>query len=88
MVEGERYEDYEGDYITLTGEDDDCMNAVRETIRGLPLPERKIFIMYVEEGTYSGVAKILNCSVPTVSAKIKAIQAKIREKTNRECAEY
>lgn len=88
MIEGERYEDYEGDYITFAKEDDDCLRGLREAIRALPLPERKIMVMYIEAGTYSGVAKMLNCSVPTVSGKIKAIKEKINKIVYKECAEY
>lgn len=74
----EKYEEYEGDYLADSPEDDDTMRALRERIRNLPLPERKIFIMYTELGTYSEVAKILKCSVPTVSKKIREIREKIK----------
>lgn len=71
------YEEYEGDYLTDRPEDDDTMLELRRRIRNLPLPERKIFIMYAELGTYSEVAKILKCSVPTVSKKIREIREKL-----------
>ena len=73
----ERYEVYEADYLADSPEDDDTMRALRERIRDLPLPERRIFIMYTEFGTYSEVAKVLKCSVPTVSKKIREIREKI-----------
>lgn len=73
----EKYEEYEGDYLADSPEDDDTMRALRARIRNLPLPERKIFIMYTELGTYSEVAKILKCSVPTVSKKIREIREKL-----------
>ena len=77
ILEKEKYEEYEGDYLADNPNDDDRMRALRERIRNLPLPERKIFIMYTELGTYSEVAKILKCSVPTVSKKIREIREKI-----------
>ena len=77
ILEKEKYEEYEGDYLADKPNDDDTMRALRERIRNLPLPERKIFIMYTELGTYSEVAKILKCSVPTVSKKIREIREKI-----------
>lgn len=78
ILEKEKYEEYEGDYLADNPNDDDTMRALRERIRNLPLPERKIFIMYTELGTYSEVAKILKCSVPTVSKKIREIREKIK----------
>lgn len=84
----EKYEDYEGDYVTITKDDDDCLRAIRDALGFLSLPERKIFVMYTEAGTYSEVAKELKCSVPTVSNKIKAIQAKLRKKVEVECTDY
>lgn len=80
-----KYEEYEGDYLTFGMDDDDCLRALREEARSLPLAERRIFIMYVEAGTYSEVAKQLHCSVPTVSKKIRAIKEKLIEKTRTVC---
>lgn len=77
LTSGISYEDYEGDYLRPDPEDDDTLRGIRERIAALPLPERRIFIMYTEYGTYSEVAKILKCSVPTVSKKIREIRKKI-----------
>lgn len=82
-----KYEVYEREYLDYGKEDDDCLRAIREELRSLPLAERRIYIMYVEAGTYSEVAKQLHCSVPTVSKKIRAIRDKLREKTETECTE-
>ena len=78
LAKNEKYEEYEADYITDRPEDDDRMRELRERIRSLPLPERKILIMYTELGTYSAVAKILKCSVPTVSKKVNEIRDKLK----------
>ena len=77
ILKTSRYEEYEGDYLTDSPADDDNMRELRERIRNLPLPERRIFIMYTELGTYSEVAAILKCSVPTVSKKIREIREKL-----------
>lgn len=76
------YEKYEGEYIESKGTDDDYMAIVREVVKALPLPERRIFIMYTEMGTYSSVAKALHCSVPTVSKKVHQIRDKIKSRLN------
>lgn len=83
-----RYEDYEGEYITISAEDDDCMRAIREEIKGLPLAEKRIFLMYSESQTYSAVAKALHCSVPTVSKKVREIKSRIRRKIDTICKDY
>ena len=76
------YEQYEPEYIEPSGEDDDRMAQIREAVKSLPLPERRIFLMYTEMGTYSSVAKFLHCSVPTVSKKISQIKSKLNSMLN------
>lgn len=72
------YEDIEREYLTPKYDDDDRIREIRERMRTrLTLAERKIMIYYMELGTYTEVAKILHCSVPTVSKKIREIKAKI-----------
>lgn len=82
------YEDYEGDYLVISSEDDDCLRAIRERIAELPMAERRIMVMYIEAGTYSAVAKQLKCSVPTVSKKIRGIKKKIKLKIDSVCRDY
>ena len=76
------------EYIEFSLEDDDCLRSIKEVMRSLPLPEKVIYTMYLEEGTYSEVAKQLKCSVPTVSKKVRAISEKIRVKTEEICKGY
>ena len=83
-----KYEEYEGDYITFNIEDDDCMRRIREEIKNLPLPERKIFLLYLEVGSFTEVSKELHCSVPTASHKVKAIRDKIRRGSETICKDY
>lgn len=84
----QKYEEYEGEYITVNGEDDDCLRSIKDSIRELPLAERMIMVMYVEAGTYSEVAKQLRCSVPTVSKRIKMIKAKLGKKVEGACGGF
>lgn len=72
------YEDIEREYLTPKYDDDDRIREIRERMRTrLTLAERKIMIYYMELGTYTEVAKILHCSVPTVSKKIREIREKL-----------
>lgn len=84
-----KYEEYEGDYINydFIG-DDDCMRRVRDEVKRLPLPERKIFLLYLEVGSFTEVAKELHCSVPTASHKVKAIRDKIKKASEDICMDY
>ena len=84
-----KYEEYEGDYINFNfTEDDDCMRRIREEIKRLPLPERKIFLLYLEVGSFTEVAHELHCSVPTASHKVKAIRDKIKKGSEEICLDY
>lgn len=83
----ERFEQYECDYVTITPDDDDCVSSIKEELRRLTLAERTIYLMWMEMGTYSEVAKALKCSVPTISKKCRAISEKIHKKTEKICKE-
>ena len=72
------YDEIEREYLTPRDEDDDRIREIRERLKTrLTLAERKIMIYYMELGTYTEVAKILHCSVPTVSKKIREIREKL-----------
>lgn len=73
------------EYIEFNIEDDDCIRSIKETLRALPLPDRTIYTIWLEEGTYSEVAKQLRCSVPTISKKVRAISERIKQKTEEIC---
>lgn len=73
------------EYIEFSIEDDDCIRSIKETLRALPLPDRTIYMIWLEEGTYSEVAKQLRCSVPTISKKVRAISERIKQKTEEIC---
>ena len=60
-----KIEIYDADYLP-TDNDDDTMVALKESISALRPVERKIFLKYTEEGTYTAVAREYNVSVPTV----------------------
>ena len=73
------WDDIENEYMEPRESDDDRIRGIKERMRTrLSLAERRILIYYIELGTYSEVAKILRCSVPTVSKKIREIREKLR----------
>lgn len=59
-------------------EDTDEMYAIKERFFKLSEAERRIFIVYLDEGTYTGVAKFFGCSPPTAKKKIKNIIEKFK----------
>lgn len=88
MLSGETYEDWERDYLTLRDDDDDCMRKMRLEIGRLPLAQKRLMILYIELGTYSSVAKVLKCSVPTISKKVRQIKDYLQKKTRNICRDY
>lgn len=67
----------EVEYLQVTEEDDDQMLELKSKINGLTQPERIVFLLYAEEGTYTAVAKALKCSNPTVKKYIDKIRQKL-----------
>lgn len=59
-------------------EDTDEMLAIKEKFFSLTEPERRIFMVYMDEGTYSGVAKFFKVSCPTAKKYIKRIIEKLK----------
>lgn len=54
-------------------EDTDQILEIKLKIQSLPEHQKRIFLMYVDMGSYSAVARELNCSAPTVAKYIKQI---------------
>lgn len=67
---------YDEDYA-LTMEDDDRMAKIKEAVFALNSIQRKIFLTYVEIGTYAGTAKEYGVSVPTIKKYLKKIKENI-----------
>lgn len=67
---------YEEEYRP-TMEDDDRMYKLKMAIRSLRPVERKIFLTYVESGTYSETARTFHVSVPTAKRYIIEIKERI-----------
>ena len=68
----------------ITMEDDDRMYKIKDAIQALRPVERKIFLTYVESGTYSETARQFKVSVPTAKRYIVEIKNKIISKIEEE----
>lgn len=69
----------ERDY-DITIDDDDMMYRLKSAIQALRPVERKIFLTYVESGTYSETARQFNVSVPTAKRYVVEVKNKILSK--------
>lgn len=65
------------EYLTPTEEDDDQMIGIKENLRKLRPVELKIFMTYVDLGTYAATAREFNVSAPTIKSYINKIKEKI-----------
>ena len=70
----------EEEYMMHGPDDDDEMYQLKEALKNALNPlERKIFITYLECGTYSATAKLFKVSKPTVSKYVNNLKNKIIE---------
>lgn len=65
-------------YYLPTEEDDDFMLELKNKVYSLTEPEKRVFLLYTELGSYSAVGRELNCSAPTVKKYIDLIRDKIK----------
>lgn len=70
----------EEEYLIHLDEDDDRLWWAKKALKNCLNPlERKIYITYIEQGTYAGVARAFNCTCPTAKNYIKGLTARIQE---------
>lgn len=69
---------FEEDYITPSVEDDDEMLLIKEAISKLNGVQKKIYLSYVENGTYTATAQEFGVSIPTIKTYINNINGIIR----------
>ena len=65
-------------------DDDDRMKRIKDALQSLKPVERKIFLTYVESGTYSETARQYNVSVPTAKRYLIEIKNKLLSKIELE----
>lgn len=70
---------FEEDYITPNVEDDDEMLLIKEAITKLNGVQRKIYLSYVVNGTYTATAQEFGVSIPTIKTYINNINGIIRD---------
>lgn len=68
------------DYLIDNEEDDDLIKAVKEEVRSWPPHIQKIWLVYVETGTYAATAREFNVSPPTAKTYITTLRNKIMKK--------
>ena len=69
----------EMEYMEHLDTDTDELYWTKEAIKALTPVQRKIYITYLETGTYSKTAEVFKVSQPTVKKYIKGLTTKIRE---------
>lgn len=70
----------EEEYLEHKLTDDEDVYYLKEALKnGLNKIERKIFLTYLESGTYAKTAKVFKVSVPTISKYINNLKNKIME---------
>ena len=70
----------EEEYLMHKPDDDDELYWLKEALKNALNPlERKIYITYLENDTYSATAKLFKVSVPTVSKYINNLKQKLIE---------
>ena len=60
-------------------EDDDEMFLIKQALSSLTSVQRKIYLTYLESGTYTATAKEFGVSVPTIRTYINNINDIIKE---------
>ena len=76
MEEG-MYSRIEAEYMPNLN-DDDLMREIKEDLFRLSEVERKLLILYCEEGSYAGLARKLHSSEPTAKKRVQEIIYKLK----------
>lgn len=77
------YEMIERDYYPCSmTDDDDRVYRAKEALSLLSPAEKKIFLTYVELGTYSATARVFHVSPPTIRQYVSKVLIKLKEHLN------
>lgn len=71
---------FEEDYLpdeSMFSEDSDRLELLKKSLLSLSENERKIFLLYVENPSYSDMARVLGCSVTTARYYILRLKDKL-----------
>lgn len=69
----------EAEYMEHLDTDNDEMYHIKEAIRKLTPLQRKIYVTYLECGTYTDTAKAFKVAVPTVKKYLTRLTERITE---------
>lgn len=69
----------EEEYMSHLDTDDDELYWTKEAISKMTKLQRKIYVTYLECGTYAATAKVFKVSVPTLKKYVNNLTAWIRE---------
>lgn len=70
----------EDEYMEHSPEEDDELYWCKESLKKILTPlERKIYVTYLENGTYTSTAKAFKVSTPTLQKYVKGLTARIAE---------
>lgn len=69
----------EEEYMAHLETDDDELYWTKEAISKMSKLQRKIYVTYLECGSYAGAAKVFQVSVPTLKKYVNNLTAWIRE---------
>ena len=73
------YEDYEPDALNDTEE----MYALKEAIRGLPVGDRVMMLLYADLGSIYRVASLLHVHPTTVYSNLKRIKETLKKQNRK-----
>lgn len=65
---------------SIWNEDDEKVDKLKRIIEKLPAPEKTLFLLYIEYGTFKAVGEMLGVSCVTAANAIKDIRNKIIDK--------
>lgn len=74
------YEKWKGEYLPNDMEDDDKMLHIKEAVDSLNSIQKKIFLTYVELGSYAATAREFKVCASTAKKYIKQIKSLIWER--------
>ena len=78
----------EEEYMLHNEEEDDELYWMKEGLKNcLNSIERKIYITYLENETYSATARVFNVSTPTVSKYLNNLKARLIDYVDEHVAE-
>ena len=71
------YSALEFDYFRITGEEDDRKLDLKHKLHKLSDAEKRVFLVYLEVGSYTGTARIFGVNPNTVKNYINKIKSKL-----------